>query len=74
METSALGQATVLGHAMADVAAAREGARQKRLRRVLVILTLVVVSIGLRLRRLAHERRPVPGAGGGASGEETAPR
>ncbi len=49
METSALGQATVLGHAMADVAAVRERARQQRLRRVLIILTLVGVSIGLRL-------------------------
>jgi len=49
METSALGQATVLGHAMADVAAARERSRQRRLRRVLIILTLVGVSIGLRM-------------------------
>src|SRR3954453_3544140 len=49
METSALGQATVLGHAMADVAAARERSRQRRLRRVLIILALVGVSIGLRM-------------------------
>ena len=49
METSALGQATVLGHAMADVAVARERARQQRLRRVVLILVLVGVSIGLRL-------------------------
>src|ERR1700752_4836594 len=49
METSALGQATVLGHAMADVAVARERARQQRLRRVVLILVLVAVSIGLRL-------------------------
>ena len=49
METSALGQATVLGHAMADVAAARERARQLRLRRVLVVLALVAVSMGLRM-------------------------
>src|SRR3954451_7495434 len=49
METSALGQATVLGHAMADVAAIREQSRQKRLRRVLIILALVGVSIGLRM-------------------------
>jgi ATP-dependent Zn protease len=49
METSALGQATVLGHAMADVAAARERSRQQRLRRVLIVLTLVGVFIGLRM-------------------------
>jgi ATP-dependent Zn protease len=49
METSALGQATVLGHAMADVAAARERSRQKRLRRVAVILAVVGVSIALRM-------------------------
>jgi ATP-dependent Zn protease len=49
METSQLGQATVLGHAVADVAAARERSRQQRLRRVLIILTLVGVSVGLRL-------------------------
>src|SRR3954454_17149652 len=49
METSALGQATVLGHAVADVAAARERSRQQRLRRVLIILTLVGISVGLRL-------------------------
>src|SRR5438270_3590718 len=34
---------------MADVAAAREQSRQKRLRRVLVILAVVGISIGLRL-------------------------
>src|SRR6266702_163376 len=49
METSALGQASVLGHAMADVAAARETSRQRRLRRVLVVLALAAVSIGLRM-------------------------
>jgi len=49
METSALGQATVLGHAMADVAAARERSRQVRLRRVLIVLAVVAISIGLRM-------------------------
>jgi cell division protease FtsH len=49
METSALGQATVLGHAMADVAVAREQARQGRLRRIVVILVVVALSIGVRL-------------------------
>src|SRR5437762_3597662 len=49
METSALGQATVLGHAMADVAAARERSRQRRLRRVLIVLTLVAISMALRM-------------------------
>src|SRR5437868_3465269 len=49
METSALGQATVLGHAMADVAAARERSRQQRLRRVLIVLTLVAISMALRM-------------------------
>ena len=44
METRALGQATVLGHAMADVAAAREQSRQKRLRRVLVVLALIFAA------------------------------
>src|SRR5438270_6291167 len=34
---------------MADVAAAREQSRQKRLRRVLVILALVGISVGLRM-------------------------
>jgi len=48
METSALGQATVLGHAMADVAAARERSRQTRLRRVLIVLTVFAVSIAIR--------------------------
>src|SRR5438270_13744162 len=41
METSALGQATVLGHAMADVAVARERTRHVRLRRVGIGLVLV---------------------------------
>jgi ATP-dependent Zn protease len=48
METSALGQATVLGHAMADVAAARERSRQQRLRRIFVVLAVVGISLGLR--------------------------
>src|SRR3954451_14772062 len=48
METSALGQATVLGHAMADVAAARERSRQSRLRRVLLILCLFGLSLAIR--------------------------
>src|SRR5438270_2305389 len=47
METSALGQATVLGHAMADVAAARERSRQQRLRRIFVVLAVVGISLGL---------------------------
>ena len=49
MEPSALGQATVLGHAMADVAAARERARQLRLRRVLLVLLVVGISMGIRM-------------------------
>src|SRR5207302_10827680 len=49
METSALGQATVLGHAVADVAAARERSRQKRLRRMLIVLALVAISMALRM-------------------------
>src|SRR5919205_702685 len=49
MEPSALGQADVLGHTMADVAIAREEARQRRLRRVLLILLLLGVSLGIRM-------------------------
>src|SRR5207248_11792771 len=49
METSALGQATVLGHAMADVAAARERSRQQGLRRVLIVLALIAISVALRM-------------------------
>jgi ATP-dependent Zn protease len=48
MDPSALGQATVLGHTMADVAVARERARQSRLRRILVVLAVVAVSLALR--------------------------
>jgi ATP-dependent Zn protease len=47
METSALGQATVLGHAMADVAAARERSRQTRLRRVFLVLMVVAISVAI---------------------------
>jgi cell division protease FtsH len=48
MDTSALGQASVLGHAMADVAVARERSRQRRLRRILVLLVVVGVSMAIR--------------------------
>src|SRR4051812_965249 len=48
METSALGQATVPGHAMADVAAARERSRQTRLRRVLIVLCVLGLSLAAR--------------------------
>ena len=48
MEPTALGQAGVLGHAMADVAAARERTRQVRLRRLLVGLAVVGTLLALR--------------------------
>jgi cell division protease FtsH len=49
MDPTALGQAGVLGHAMADVAVAREQSRQRRMRRVLIVLALLGVSLGIRL-------------------------
>src|SRR5438067_10238292 len=48
MDPTALGQANVLGHAMADVTVARERARQSRLRRVVFVLVLIGMSLALR--------------------------
>ena len=48
METSALGQATVLGHAMADVAVARERTRYVRLRRLGIGLIVIGAWVSVR--------------------------
>ena len=48
-DVTVLAQADVLGNAVADVAAAREAARQTRLRRLAVVLALPAVWLWLRV-------------------------
>ena len=48
MELSSLGQAQVLRTATADVAVARERARQRRIRRIFVLLALSTAFVGIR--------------------------
>ncbi|MCU1374331.1 MAG: ATP-dependent Zn protease, partial [Actinomycetia bacterium] len=49
MRTTAAGQGAILGRALADVAAAREGSRRARLRRVATVLFLAGGWLWLRL-------------------------